>query len=354
MIMQNMPKISVIVPIYNKELFLKKSVSSILEQTEKDIKIILVDDGSTDDSSKICEEFAKKDSRVLYKRKENGGLTSARNYGLRYASGEYIAFVDPDDYIEKDAYEKMLAYSKNADIVIGGLVNEIGKKRIFRVMPKNMEGFYKNEEIRRDILPRFLVYGKNVGKDLLLAATHIFLFKKKFLDEQGISSDESITYSEDWLFSLEAIFKAKTLVVLHNIHYHYVSNPLGLTENYNPKVIKDYIEVLRKLDHKGILSCIPAPYSANPNLILNFFQQAVRNLALKKDSVFNLSKELDTFFEIDYFRDLGKTIKPRNIYIKKRVIFYLIKFKCPLMLILLYKYIQYFNKNLGIKSLGSL
>jgi len=335
--MQNIPKISVIVPIYNKELFLKKSISSILEQTEKNIEIILVDDGSTDNSSKICEEFAKKDSRVLYRRKENGGLTSARNHGRRYASGEYIAFVDPDDYIEKDAYEKMLAYSKNADIVIGGLVNEIGKKKIFRVMPKSMEGFYKDEDIHKKILPRFLVYGKNIGKDLLLAAMHIFLFKKKFLDEQSIFSDENITYSEDWLFSLEAIFKAKTLVVLHNIHYHYVNNSLGLTENYNPKVITDYVAVLRKLDNMGILSCIPAPYSANPNLMLNFFQQAIRNVAFKKASIFSLSKELKTFFELDYFRDLGKTINPRNIYIKKRIIFYLIKFKCTLLLIILYK-----------------
>jgi glycosyltransferase involved in cell wall biosynthesis len=337
MIMQNIPKISVIIPIYNKELFLKKSISSILEQTEKNIEIILVDDGSTDDSSKICEEFAKKDSRVLYKRKENGGLTSARNYGRRYANGEYIAFVDPDDYIEKNAYEKMLECSKNADVAIGGLVNEIGKKRIFKVMPKKFEGFYENDDIRKKILPMFLVYGKHIGKDLLLAPLHIFLFKKKFLDEQGIFSDENITYSEDWLFSLEAIFKAKTLVVLHNIHYHYVSNPLGLTENYNSKVIIDYIEVLKKLDNMGVLSCIPASYSANPNLMLNFFQQAIKNVSLKKGSIFSLSKELKTFFELDYFRDLGKTINSCNIYIKKRIIFYLIKFKCALLLIILYK-----------------
>jgi len=338
MIMQNTPKISVIVPIYNKEFFLEKCIISILEQTEKDIEIILVDDGSTDGSSKICEEFAKKDSRVLYKKKENGGVNSARNYGCRYASGEYIAFVDPDDYIEKDAYEKMLACSKNADIVIGGLVNEIGRKKIFRVMPKKFEGLYENDDIRKKILPMFLVYGKNIGDNLLLASMDIFLFKKKFLDEQKIFSDENITYSEDWLFSLEAIYKAKTFVVLHNIHYHYLSNPLGLTENYNPKVITDYIAVLRKLDNMGILSCIPAPYSANPTLILNFFQQAVKNLSFKKDSIFNLSKELNTFFKMDYFKDLGKTIKPSNIHIKKRIIFYLIKFKCSLMLILLYKY----------------
>jgi hypothetical protein len=202
-----------------------------------------------------------------------------------------------------------------------------------------MEGSYKGEEIHKKILPMFLVYGKNIGKDILLASMDIFLFKKKFLDEQSIFSDENITYSEDWLFSLEAISKAKTLTVLHNVHYHYVSNSFGLTENYNPKVITDYIEVLKKLDDIGVLSCIPAFYSANPNIILNFFQQAVKNLSLKKDTILNLNEELKTFFKMDYFKDLGKTINPRNIYTKKRIIFYLIKFKCSLMLILLYKYI---------------
>lgn len=334
-----MPKVSIIVPIYNKELFLKKSVYSILEQTEKNIEIILVDDGSTDNSSEICENLAKTDSRVIYKRKENGGAASARNYGRLYANGEYIAFVDPDDCIEKNAYEKMLENSNNADIVVGGLVNEVGKKKIFRAMPKNMEGFYKDEEIRKKVLPMFLVYGKNAEKELLLASMDIFLFRKKYLDEQNIFNDENITYSEDWLFSLEAIFKAKTLSVLHKAHYHYISNSTGLTENYNPKVIVDYIEVLKKIDDMGILSCIPESHSSNPNLQLNFFQQAVKNLSFKKDSIFNLSKEVKTFFEMDYFKYLGKTINPANIHFKKRMIFYLIKFKCPLILVFLYKYV---------------
>jgi len=334
-----MPKVSVIVPIYNKELFLRKSISSILEQTEKNIEVILVDDGSTDNSPEICEELEKEDSRIIYRRKENGGAASARNYGRLYASGEYIAFLDPDDYIEKDAYEKMLKNSNNVDVVVGGMVNEIGKKNIFRVLPKNMEGFYKNEEIRKKVLPMFLVYGKNIGKDLLLASMDICLFRKKYLDEQNIYNDEKITYSEDWLFFLEAIFKAKTLSVLHNVHYHYISNPLGLTENYNPKVIADYIEVLKKIDNMGILSCIPEPHRTNPNLILNFFQQAVKNLSFKKESIFNLSKELEIFFEMDYFKDLGKAINPGHIHIKKRIIFYLIKLKCSLILIFLYKYV---------------
>jgi glycosyltransferase EpsH len=336
--MQN-PKISVIVPIYNKESFLEKSIFSIMEQTEKDIEIILIDDGSTDKGPEICEEFAKKDFRVLYKRKKNGGSASARNYGRLCAKGEYIAFVDPDDYIEKNAMEKMLECSKNADIIIGGLVNELGKRKVLRVMPKELEGFYEGEEIRKKILPMFLVYGKYIGKELLLGSLDIFLFRRKFLDEQKIFSDENIAYSEDWLFSLEAIFKANTIAVLHYAHYHYITNSLGLTENYNPKVVADYIEVLRKLDKIGVLSCIPESYSSNPNLILNFFLQAVKNLSFKKKSIFTLSKELRLIFKMDYFKDLGKKIKPKQIYIKRRILFYMVKFKCSIMLILLYKYV---------------
>jgi len=341
--MQNL-KISVIVPIYNKASFLEKSVNSILKQTEKNIEIILVDDGSTDDSSKICEEFAKKDSRILYRRKENGGLTSARNYGRRFAKGDYIGFVDPDDFIETDVYEQMLMCSNGADIVLSGLIHEFAKKKMRQTMPQNLNSFYKNADIRKFILPLFLVYGKGLEKNIQSAQFGRILFKRTFLEEQNILSDEKITYSEDWLFLLEALLKAQNVAIEHNAYYHYVHNSQGLTENYSPRVTTDYIEILKKLDNMGVFSHIPEPYSTNPNLILNFFLQAVKNLALKKDSVFNLSKELKKLFEMDYFKNLGKTINPCNVHTKKRIVIYLVKFKCALSLIILYKCIIAYRK----------
>lgn len=104
----NQPLISIIVPVYNIETYLKRCVESILNQTYEHMEVLLIDDGSTDDSGHICDEFAKKDVRVRVFHKENGGSSSARNLGIRQAKGDYLGFVDSDDYIEPDMYAKMV------------------------------------------------------------------------------------------------------------------------------------------------------------------------------------------------------------------------------------------------------
>lgn len=118
-----MPKISVIVPVYNVEKYMEKSIESILGQTVKDIEVILVDDGSTDNSGKICDEFMEKDSRVQVIHKKNGGQSTARNAGVDKASGDYVGFVDGDDYISPLMYEKLLSMieSSEADVAVCGI-----------------------------------------------------------------------------------------------------------------------------------------------------------------------------------------------------------------------------------------
>ncbi len=115
-----MSKVSVVVPIYNVEKYLEKCLDSLLSQTLEDIQIILVNDGSTDKSGNIAKKYAKENpNKMLYVEKENGGLSDARNYGMKYATGDYIAFLDSDDYIEKEAYQEMYnkAIQDNADYV---------------------------------------------------------------------------------------------------------------------------------------------------------------------------------------------------------------------------------------------
>ena len=107
-----MPTISVIVPVYKVEPYIRKCVDSILGQTFSDIQVILVDDGSPDQCGKICDEYAKQDNRVEVIHKENGGLSDARNAGIPYAKGEYIIFLDSDDYIENDMFEYMYTRMK--------------------------------------------------------------------------------------------------------------------------------------------------------------------------------------------------------------------------------------------------
>ena len=119
-----MPLISVIVPIYNVEKYLDRCVDSIINQTYKNLEIILVDDGSPDNCPQMCDDYAKKDSRIKVVHKENGGLSDARNVGMEVATGEYVSFIDSDDYISLDFYETLLEtiVDNDSDIVECGVV----------------------------------------------------------------------------------------------------------------------------------------------------------------------------------------------------------------------------------------
>ena len=110
-----MPKISIIVPIYNVEKYLDRCVRSLCNQTLQDIEIILVDDQSPDDCPRMCDEYAKQDSRIIVIHKKNGGLGYARNSGMKVATGEYVAFVDSDDYVDLDMFESMYNSAKKYD-----------------------------------------------------------------------------------------------------------------------------------------------------------------------------------------------------------------------------------------------
>ena len=130
-----MPKVSVIVPVYNVEEYLERCLDSLVNQTLKDIEIIIVNDGSTDGSKEIIQKYLNKYKNIVYLEKENGGLSSARNYGIPYAKGEYIGFVDSDDYVELTMYEKMYnkAIEEKSDMVECDFIWEYpNKKRYYR------------------------------------------------------------------------------------------------------------------------------------------------------------------------------------------------------------------------------
>ncbi|MDV4769588.1 glycosyltransferase, partial [Enterococcus faecium] len=132
-----MCEISIIVPVYKVEPYLRKCVDSILAQTFTDFEVILVDDGSPDNSGKICDEYASKDSRVRVIHKKNGGLSSARNAGIDVARGKYLGFVDSDDYIEKDMYELLYdnIVKEQADLSICGIYDIYAGKKV-KILPE--------------------------------------------------------------------------------------------------------------------------------------------------------------------------------------------------------------------------
>ena len=187
-----MPVISVIVPVYNAEKYLTECVESILNQTIEDIELILVDDGSTDGSPAMCDAFAAQDPRVKVIHKPNGRASSARNAGIRAATGEYIAFVDSDDWISPDMYEKML--EPNADVCLCDYVRFCGEEEFPFSQPNVSGGFYDRERMKKDIFSHLVMDGVEYP---ITISNCVLLIRRSVIAENNLSYREDIHISED-------------------------------------------------------------------------------------------------------------------------------------------------------------
>lgn len=217
--------ISVIVPIYNVECYLRQCIDSILCQTYRDLEIVLIDDGSLDKSGEICDEYAKRDNRIIVFHTENHGLSAARNLGLNEAKGDYIGFVDSDDWIEPDMYERLFQSLNEtaADICNSGVKREYLKSGIDG---KNCSGlFYGPDAIQILILEQIEsgVWNK--------------LYKKKCWD--NIRFPEGHNY-EDIATLYKVFLKINTICCNPKILYHYRMRESSIAHNWDMNNIRDY------------------------------------------------------------------------------------------------------------------
>ncbi|MEO2239497.1 glycosyltransferase [Dorea sp. YH-dor226] len=229
------PKISVVVPIYNIEKYLLECLESIAAQTLKDIQVLLVDDGSKDSSAKICKEFIDTHPNFEYYYKENGGTASARNVGLEHAKGEYIGFVDSDDWIEPNMFEIMYQTARNvsADIVycrMKGLADYIH-------LPK---GIYKEREIQDIIYPAILPHVVESGTFRTVDWGNCSrLYKRSLVRGNHIRFYEKSRRCEDFAFAVECTLHAKCYVVLDEGElYHYRPNENSKSRAYTKNMWK--------------------------------------------------------------------------------------------------------------------
>lgn len=234
-----MPKISVIVPIYKAEKFIERCVNSILNQTYRNIELILVDDGSPDLCPRICDQYAANDSRVRVLHKENGGVSSARNAGLDIARGEYIAFVDSDDYLEPCMYEMMLdkALSYECDVVMCDCMKD-GIECSEMYSHNIRAGFYNHEQLEEEYYPHLLMM-----EDVEYPATisNYLLLWKSTLNVPEMRYEPGIRYSEDLLFGAKLMCRAKSFYYMKGAaYYHYVLNPESASHTYVPDKWNDY------------------------------------------------------------------------------------------------------------------
>lgn len=224
--------ISIIVPVYKVEPYIKRCVQSIIEQSYKNIEIILVDDGSPDKSGEICDEFSKKDERIKVIHKPNGGLSDARNAGLKIAKGEYIGFVDSDDYIENDMFECLykLCTENKAQISIVSYYEYYNGKLISVRKNDKLEKFNKTEAIKELLIDsKIQSYAWNK------------LFKRELFD--GIIFPTNKNF-EDIATTLLLFEKAEKVVLLEEPKYHYLRRNDSIIGKKNYKTYNDYLNVI--------------------------------------------------------------------------------------------------------------
>jgi glycosyltransferase involved in cell wall biosynthesis len=242
--------ISIIIPVYNAEKFLSKCLDSVKNQTYQDLEIILVNDGSTDRSGLICDEYAQKDKRFIVIHKENGGVSSARNAALNIASGKYIGFVDPDDWIEPCMFEKLyqLIIDHKADISICGYYREKEDGTVLNNIDKpNIIKLNRKEALNK-------ILDKNGFKGFL--CNKLFsadLFKKN----PKVVFDNEIHFCEDLLCCCQCIAKSRNIVYDTTPYYHYVIHDSNVSKsNYSPKKLTSLNALLKIInllsDEEGI------------------------------------------------------------------------------------------------------
>ncbi|MFR7639033.1 MAG: glycosyltransferase family 2 protein [Allobaculum sp.] len=234
--------VSVVIPVYNGEKFLKETVSRIQNSKYENIEIILVNDGSTDTSQHICDALAKQDKRIRIFQKENGGIADARNYGMRQAVGEFICFVDQDDVVAPDMYQDLvtLLNQDDSDFAMGGTAKLAGDGTTpFETFD---DGCFNKQQIYHDFFLS-MVYGSFLPAQAENSKRHYpsiwkCLFRRAFIDENSLTFRKIIDFEDDLTFMQEAYLYANCVSTSSKIYYYWRIN-LG-SESYTYKYIKDY------------------------------------------------------------------------------------------------------------------
>lgn len=327
-----MPKVSVIVPVFNTEPYLKRCVNSLINQSLKDIEIILIDDGSPDNSPKICDEFAKQDSRIKVIHKQNGGAGSARNVGIKMATGDFLGYIDSDDYVELDMYEKLYtcAINNNVDFVMADYYRICDNSKTIKTFDIRA-GLYTKNDIINEIYP-MLIMRENINFGPLLSVCHC-LYKTSFIKQNKLYFDEEIKWAEDCIYSAILGYTANSFYYLKGeCVYNYIQNNGSVTTTYKPLSWQVYCLMNKKLRNffkdKTIFD-----FSRQFDLHIIYFTCSV--FTQLKYSNYNFRQKYTAIKEIINTSLLTKTMKNfelPDVGFKFKILLYLIKYRQSLIL----------------------
>lgn len=237
-------KVSIIIPVYNNEFYLRKCLDSVINQTLKEIEIIIINDGSTDNSLEIIKEYRNRDKRIIIINKENEGVSKTRNRGLDICKGQYIQFIDSDDYIDNNMIESMynVATNNKLDIVMCGYKKIIDDKEY-----NNLPTIEIDNIINKEIIVKYLT---NSYESKILWFVWKNMYKNELLSLNNIKFKENLRFGEDSIFNLECFLEAQRIMAIDQCFYNYRYNPNSLTS----KKYKDYLFSNLNIQYKEKIS----------------------------------------------------------------------------------------------------
>ena len=290
-----MPNLSVIVPVYNTEKYIKKCLDSLINL--RDSEIIVINDGSTDDSEQIINEYASKYGNIVYYKKENTGIADTRNFGIEHANGDYIAFVDSDDYIDASQLDLLIPYMKEHIDVIKFKLQRVDENEC---IIEKVDGAVFDKTTGENAFE--LLY----PTDVLLDSPCVYLFKREHLKRFGFKFQVG-TYHEDFGLIPLIVIKADSVISKNLYLYNYVQSTNSITRNEDySKTVKKMEDALKQYD-KMLEQINNLSDRAKENIKIYFTNAIILKLKELKEP------EQDRFIEEIKKRDMVKNIKVRNV-----------------------------------------
>ncbi len=324
--MNSSNKISFIIPVYNVLFsYLEKCIESIINQTYRDIEIIIVNDGSKKELSIEYRKLKEYDNRILYYEQENKGVSSARNFGIENSSGRWISFVDADDWIENDYCKKMIntiANNDNIDIIIAQTYKNYNTSEL-KIYNKASEGIVDKNEIINSIL------NDKEAKYKYVDTPWAKLFKKEFIIKNNLRFNTKLKLAEDGLFNYEAYYLADKIVFINELLYHYRINTTSVCQRFNKNLIKNYnivFDLYEKLFYKYNIKKDYNYYYFGARQITNFINRYFYN---RKNSESHLEKinELKMIKNDKIYLDFIKNVNINKLRFSQKVIIILFKLR---------------------------
>lgn len=323
--------ISVVIPVYNVEKYLKQCIDSVMNQDYKELEIILVNDGSTDKSGEICDEYAKQYSNIKVVHKTNAGLGMARNTGLEHITGEYVTFLDSDDYIDSDLISNLYngINKNNVDMCKSGFRRITDEKEILVVVEYENK-VYDGDKAKQELFPR-MIGSMPDKKDSIEMCVCAAMYKSELIKTNKLQFPSERQYiSEDLVFNMHYMQNAKGACTIPYVGYNYRLNPASLTQRYREDRFDAfcffYKEMERMLTEYG--------YSKNIMLRLQRMFFIYMRMAIaqekKKVSGFKAKESIANIKKIcrnEFVQKILKEYPIKKIGFKQRIFLYLMKYK---------------------------